>query len=301
MPFTNMVGNGGLLSTMSDLLAWNENLDNPKIGGRAYVTTMETPMRLTNGRAITYALGLIVAPYGGVREVSHSGSTAGYQTFLARYPEQHVSVAVWCNAAGVNPTPLAHQVADLVLAKPSRSVAQAGSPVLHVSAGDLGKWPGTYADRFSDQLVTVSAENLAAVANGSGPKDGGALNALRGDVSFSGAAPHRVLTIARPDGDTAVYREVRPASVALRLADYTGTYASDELDVRLVIVAKDGKLVLRRRPADEFELRPAYADDFRSGGGLGTLRFARDRTGAVTGFSIYAGRVLDVRFKRVSR
>src|SRR6476620_9326684 len=47
MPFTNMIGNGGLLSTMGDLLAWNENLDNPKIGGRAYVDAMQTPMRLT--------------------------------------------------------------------------------------------------------------------------------------------------------------------------------------------------------------------------------------------------------------
>ena len=44
----------------------------------------------------------------------------------------------------------------------------------------------------------------------------------------------------------------------------------------LIVAAKDGKLVLRRRPADEFELRPVYADDFQAGGGLGTLRFARD-------------------------
>src|SRR5262249_47715405 len=58
MPFTNMVGNGGLLSTMHDLLLWNENLDTPKVGGPRYVATMETPMRLTTGRAITYALGL---------------------------------------------------------------------------------------------------------------------------------------------------------------------------------------------------------------------------------------------------
>src|SRR5215216_5023200 len=50
MPFTNMIGNGGLLSTMSDLWRWNENLDRPTVGGKAYVDAMQTQMRLNNGR-----------------------------------------------------------------------------------------------------------------------------------------------------------------------------------------------------------------------------------------------------------
>ncbi|HEY9230459.1 MAG TPA: serine hydrolase domain-containing protein, partial [Gemmatimonadaceae bacterium] len=118
MPFTDMIGNGGLLSTMSDLLKWNENLDGPKVGGRGLTTALETPMRLTSGRVIDYALGLGVNEYRGVREVSHDGSTAGYRTFLARYPAQRVSVAVWCNSAAANATDLGRQVASLVLTFP---------------------------------------------------------------------------------------------------------------------------------------------------------------------------------------
>jgi NAD(P)-dependent dehydrogenase (short-subunit alcohol dehydrogenase family) len=41
-----------------------------------------------------------------------------------------------------------------------------------------------------------------------------------------------------------------------------------------------------------------YADAFQAGE-LGSFRFARDAKGAVTGFSIFAGRVLDVRFNRL--
>ena len=78
--------------------------------------------------------------------------------------------------------------------------------------------------------------------------------------------------------------------------------ASDLSPVNYKRVAeKDGKLLLRRRPADEIELHPAYADDFRAGGELGTLRFLRDAKGTVTGFAFFAGRVLDVRFKRASQ
>jgi hypothetical protein len=310
MPFTNMVGNGGLLSTMRDLLAWNQNLDKPTVGGPPYVTTMETRMRLTNGRTITYALGLEVSEYDGVREVSHSGSTAGYRTFLARYPDQHVSIAVWCNYAGANPVALSREVADLVLTKPPRPAKQAGAPAVHVSADELAKWQGTFRDAFSDQAITLSATADALSAPGRGGRGGSTtivpLGGLRfsapmGEVTFGGTMPKRRFTLVRPDGDTAVFDEVRPALASSSLADYSGTYASDELDVRFVIAVKDGKLVLRRRPADEFELRPVYADDFESGGGLGTLRFARDAAGVLTGFSFYAGRVVDVRFKRVSR
>ena len=82
MPFTNMIGNGGVLSTMGDLLKWNENLDHPTVGGPKYVEAIETQMRLTNGRLLTYALGLEVVDYQGIREIGHSGSTAGYRTFL---------------------------------------------------------------------------------------------------------------------------------------------------------------------------------------------------------------------------
>ena len=72
---------------------------------------------------------------------------------------------------------------------------------------------------------------------------------------------------------------------------------SGELDVPLVVAERDGGLVLRRRPNDEITLRPAYADAFLAAG-LGSIRFRRDARGAIDGFSIFAGRVLDVRFTR---
>jgi CubicO group peptidase (beta-lactamase class C family) len=67
MPFTNITGNGGLLTTVGDLLKWNENLEHPNVGGSAYVDSMQTRARLRNGRTITYALGLEVDSYNGVR------------------------------------------------------------------------------------------------------------------------------------------------------------------------------------------------------------------------------------------
>jgi CubicO group peptidase (beta-lactamase class C family) len=313
MPFTNMVGNGGLLSTMDDLLRWNENLDHPTVGGQAYVDAMQTRMRLTNGRTISYALGLEVQDYHGIREVAHGGSTAGYRTYLARFPEQHVSVAVWCNYAGANAGSLAHQVADLVLTKTPAVAAQASAMKVEVPLAEIARWAGTYRDLHTDQTVTFVATDrgLARVVGGRGGA-GGAREILplptlafnrfmsaQGDVVFKRTPGKRIFDLVRPDGDTLHFEEVRPAST-VAIADYAGTYVSDELDAQFVIGTRNGKLVLMRRPYETFELQPMYVDDFEAGGGLGSLRFARDARGKVTGFSFYAGRVLDVRFRRLS-
>jgi hypothetical protein len=266
------------------------------------VTALQTPMRLASGRTISYALGLENLDYDGVREVSHSGSTAGYRTFLARYPDQHVSVAVWCNYAGANPTQLAHRVVDLVLTKPGRVAAQA-APRATLTAEQLSRWAGIYRDAHTDQaMALVARDGALATQRGRAavsfePEAADRFRSTQGDAAFSGAPGRRRFTLARPDGDTAVFEEVAPPGSPIRVGDYTGTYRSDELDVKLVVAERDGKLVLRRRPADELELRPVYADDF-SAPTIGTIRFARNAAGVVTGFSIYGGRVLDVRFER---
>lgn len=304
MPFTNMIGNGGVLSTMADLMKWNENLDHPTVGGATFTKTLETSMRLTNGRVIPYALGLINTSYAGVREVSHSGSTAGYRTFLARYPDQHVSIAVWCSNAAANPTALAHQVVDLVLTKPPREATQSAKPIVRLPSAAIARWAGVYRDANTDDVLRLEANDTALVAPTSPtvrtsftPTADAHFHSAIGDASFTTRNGQRTFSLARTDGDTALFEEVKAATAQLATDDYVGRYTSDELDVELVIAARDGKFVLRRRPADEIALRPNYVDDFQAPG-LGSIRFTRDARGAVTGFSIYAGRVRDVRFSR---
>jgi CubicO group peptidase (beta-lactamase class C family) len=307
MPFTNMIGNGGLLTTMADLLKWNENLDHPTVGGQSYADALQSRMRLTNGRTITYALGLEVGDYQGVREVSHGGSTAGYRTALARYPDQRVSVAVWCNYAGANPALLAHQVVDLVLSKPASVAAQAAPRKVDLPAAELQQWAATYRDPHTDDVITlVATDGTLSAGTGRGqttaftPVGGSRFHAQIGEAEFMRTSGRRGFVLVRANGDSSHFEEARSAPPTIATQEYTGTYTSDELDVKLVVAVKGDKLVLRRRPADELELRPAYADDFAAPG-LGSIRFSRDASGRVTGFAIFAGRVVDVRFTRAGR
>jgi CubicO group peptidase (beta-lactamase class C family) len=116
MPFENVHGNGGLLTTVGDLLTWNENFVTPRVGDAEFVRLQQEPGTLTGGTAHDYGMGLYVRPYKGVPEVGHSGSTAGYRAYLTRFPEQHLSVAVLCNAANANATQHAMAVAEMYLA-----------------------------------------------------------------------------------------------------------------------------------------------------------------------------------------
>jgi hypothetical protein len=302
MSFTNMIGNGGLLTTVGDLLLWNENFFKPVVGGQAFVDSMQTRMVLRSGRRITYSLGLEVTSYGGVPEISHSGATAGYRTFVARYPNQRLSLAVLCNLGSANPVALGHQVADILLTKPSVA-AQSGAPTVTLTAAQVARWAGSYADPLTDRVYHFSMRS-AALVNDDAPNV--SIRASSPNVfqmsnnmalAFDGQSPARTLMAIRPDGDTARFREVgeKPLT-AERLADYAGIYGSDELDAQLVIAVRDTQLVLRRRPADEFTLRAMYDDDFSSP--LGTLRFSRDASGRVTGFGVFSGRIRDVRFAK---
>jgi hypothetical protein len=98
-------------------------------------------------------------------------------------------------------------------------------------------------------------------------------------------------------GDTTRYEPVTPASpTAVQLAAYAGSYWSDELDTRFTTVVRDGGLVLRSRLGEETKLTPTFADGFTSP--EGTLIFARDARGKVSGFGIWAGRIRNVQFKR---
>jgi CubicO group peptidase (beta-lactamase class C family) len=159
MPFENVHGNGGLLTTVGDLLKWNENFVTPKIGDATFVKLQQEPGKLSDGKPHDYAMGLTVRQYKGIPEVSHSGSTAGYRAHLMRYPEQHLSVAVLCNVASGNATQYAQTVADLYLgdaiktdgaAPPQRNPAAPTN--FQPDPKDLAAYVGRY---YSDEAETV--------------------------------------------------------------------------------------------------------------------------------------------------
>ena len=158
MPFENVHGNGGLLTTVGDLLKWNENFVTPVIGDPALLMQMQTVGKYNDGRDLDYGFGLYVRPLDGVRNVYHSGSTAGYRAHLNRFPESHTSVAVLCNASDGEATRAANDVSRVYLGKPYGfisgtvgGISNFGRPPARPAEPQLSDFLGDY---WSDEAET---------------------------------------------------------------------------------------------------------------------------------------------------
>src|SRR5918999_244982 len=93
------VGDGSVMTTVEDLARWDRNFYDGRVGGGTLLEAMLVPGRLTGGRTLEYAFGLVVGQYRGLRTVRHGGAWAGYRAELLRFPEQRTSVAGLCNHA----------------------------------------------------------------------------------------------------------------------------------------------------------------------------------------------------------
>jgi CubicO group peptidase (beta-lactamase class C family) len=300
MPFENVHGNGGLLTTVGDLLRWNQALDSGTIAG---LDTLETQGVLSTGRQISYALGLYVQEFRGVREVSHGGATAGYRAYLARYPETGVSVALLCNADNANPG-LATRSAALFMADRLRpeGAAPSPAPAVAVQAADLERRAGLYRNlRTGAPLRLVMAEGKLRTGGGTElvPMGPAAFRVGPGPTRAEFVdGPPAQLRLVSGDGDTVAFAPAAPADTsAAHLATYAGEYRSDEAEATYTVAVVDGALVLRMRPDITLRLAPAYADAFTGPGGA-IVRFSRGADGRVQAFSIGTERVRELRFDR---
>ncbi len=88
----DMVGDGGVFTTVEDFFLWDQNFYHGEVGGPRFLKLIQTPGVLNDGESLDYAFGLGVGKYRGLRTVSHSGGFAGYGAQLIRFPEQRFSV-----------------------------------------------------------------------------------------------------------------------------------------------------------------------------------------------------------------
>lgn len=276
MPLMSIVGAGGLLTTVHDLLRWNENLTTGRVGGRDLVSRMATPARLANGREIRYGLGLRVAAERGIQDVGHGGSTGGYRAHLVRYPERALSIAILCNEAGAGAQAYASAVADVFLGKgPVRDAAA-------TSTHDLEAIRGLYRNTRTGAPVSIARTPVNRVSVHR--RDGEQVTAL--------------LSIDA-DGDTTLLERVEPwTPAAAALQAFVGQFRTEEAPATWRTEVAGDTLVLRGPPARRIALQPAYADVFRAPG-LGHVRFHRDAGGSVVAMSFLMGRVRDMRLSRI--
>lgn len=309
VPNYDTVGASSLVTTVEDLAKWDQNFYDKKVGGDWVIEQMQIRGKLNDGEELSYARGVAVGTYKGLKLVEHSGGDAGYRSHLMRFPDQKFSVACLCNYGGTNPVLFARQVADLYLAKdfatPPPKPASAATAAVTLSEQDLNAKVGAYWDAKLEEIGRVSLKDGKLQLSVSGlnaaliPVDANRFR-IEGqpievvfEASTSGAPSKMTLNI---EGRSPFnYIAVPPADTS-KLSEYEGTYYSDEIDSTYRVTLKDDKLVVTRKKFAPTPLTPAFRDAFSSLSILGTFRFTRDAQNRVNGFRLSAGRIRNFRF-----
>src|SRR4029079_10187510 len=130
-------------------------LDSQPRGG-PLVAALQTRGVLNDGRKIAYALGLTVDTYKGLKDVSPGAATAGYQTFLARYPDNKVSIGVMCNGTSPGAGEIAADITDEIFGPfPGPAKPEAAK----VSDDELKKFVGVWRNEKTHAPARFVIEN----------------------------------------------------------------------------------------------------------------------------------------------
>jgi hypothetical protein len=308
MPFENVHGNGGLLTTVGDLLRWNAALDAGTLAGADFAAEEQRPGALADGKPIRYAMGLMVDTWRGTREVSHNGATSGYRAGLARYPDLGLSVAVLCNTADASGSVLLRQVAEAFLGDrlPAEPVATPpAGPAAAVPESVLKTRVGVYRDTKTMDITRIDVVDGVLKVDGRDaliPVDDRTFlyqPSPANRVVFQVDAAGRAFGLHWIDSDgTAEY--VRAETVAMDAAGraaYAGRYFAEEADATIALTVDGDDLVASNGPDFSAKLVPVDRDIF-SLPSVGAFAFDRDRKGKVRGFRFFSGRLRGLRFDR---
>ena len=297
MPFMNVYGNGGMLTTVGDWIKWNAMLDSRSLGA-PLVDALETQGVLNDGRKIAYALGLEVAKYKGLKDVSHGGATAGYQTFLARYPDNKVSVAVMCNGTSPSAGQIAANITDEIFGPfPENPKTEAAK----VAEDELKKFAGIWRDEKTHLPARFVIENGVSRWRGAPvtPVGGGKFVGGNGQLTFTVDKDGQPAFAEINDGGAVTrfaFEKVWTPTPA-ELASFKGDWFSEEAGATYTLAVDGDKAFIKQRPVTSLLMQPLYKDHFLVQGSV--VWFTRDKNGNVNGMHVGASRMRDMPFVRV--
>ena len=295
MPNIDHYGSTSLIGTVGDLLRWQQNLLDGRVGGVALRDWMRTDGVLKDGTATGYGGGLRLGSYRGLRTVGHDGADGGYRSDMLLFPDQKLGIVALCNGGAIDAGALVRSVAQQYLA-PQMTAPALAAPV-PVPGSEQARWAGTWWSAQTDEVVRLAWQDGALRQPGVAVP----LVALGGAVFRPADQPHDWRFTLTPAGAAELrIRDLWPTvRVFTRVADalpmpdtlgaFTGRYRSTETAVDYTVRLADGRLQLSWPRGYEVALDAVGGDRFV--GARGTVTFVRAADGAVTGLVISNRRV----------
>jgi CubicO group peptidase (beta-lactamase class C family) len=297
MPFEDAHGNGGLLTTPTDLVKWAAFMHAGKLGGPELLQRQLEEGQFRNGTSHPYAAGLRITHFNGHPLVTHSGATAGYRANLDYFPAQRLSIALLSNTSGFSPVQIAVKIAAIFFPSPATSTAPPLS-VFKAAPQEQKAREGWYRDSRSDEGIFIRAVDSTLVLPTKNPilqgRDG-SLYANGYKILFLNNGLIRSIT--GPPADTVRFTKEPAATLnPAQLKQYEGLYESEEANTIIRLKAGETNLQFIKEPNAPLLHNPTYKDGFESS--ESAIRFIRNKNGTIKGFYISVGRARRIWFEK---
>jgi CubicO group peptidase (beta-lactamase class C family) len=158
-------GEGGMVSTLDDMLIWQANLWNPQVGTPAMYDRMAKATAYANGRISPYGLGLVVGEYRGRRVVGHGGTVAGGKSESMRFIDDALGVVIIANNDAAATYSLARRIGDAYFGDTTAAQREGEMAPLARGAGLYREEGGT--DLF--EIIVQNEEPTFVSAGGPAP------------------------------------------------------------------------------------------------------------------------------------
>ncbi|CAM1364055.1 conserved protein of unknown function [Tenacibaculum soleae] len=267
MTTLNMVGDGGLLTTINDLAKWDASFYDTSLFNKDFWNQMLQLGTLNNGKKIPYASGLAFRNYKGLKVIHHSGSFVGYRTQFIRFPKAKFSVIVLANRTDTDPSKLAYQTADLFLKdqyksnntikkeKPASKKSNEKEVFVTLSEKELKVFEGDYWDNKSkssrklvvrDGMLNYVRSNGRATKMRPIAKNKFQMIGPRVPVILTVNTKAKNFSIKLQNAAPTKFVAYQPETIYSKedLKTYAGEYYSVELDVVYSLKMKKNSIVL---------------------------------------------------------
>jgi CubicO group peptidase (beta-lactamase class C family) len=288
---------GALYSTTEDLLRWEQGLFGGKLLSVASLAKMTTPFKED------YACGVGVRTVSGHKVIDHGGGIEGFNTFLAYYPEDKLTVVALSNLNGDAPPAIVTRLASL--ARGEKVELPSERKEITIAPKILEQYVGTYelAPKIN-MMITVDGGQLISQVSGQGKVPLFATSETKffpkvvdAEIEFGkddkGAVTHLVLHQGGRDmkaprtSDKVVERREIAVSPEI-LAQYPGTYELQP-GFNLVITLEGSQLFSQATGQDKAPLFAESETKFFLKVVDAGIEFLKDDKGVVTHLMLRQG------------
>ncbi|MBW1298193.1 serine hydrolase domain-containing protein [Aquimarina litoralis] len=315
---TDTYGPRGIITTGEDMAKWMCNFHNIKVGSNEIINQLDEPQKLNNGLEFGGAYGQFLSSYKDRNIIQHTGSEAGYRSYLVRFPKEKLSIAVFSNRNNSNTKKLALQVADHFLKSNNEK------PLVYkekyktekiipypLKESDLRSFEGKYwnYDRGNSRSIRLQNDTLRYIIN----KNRQIPLIPIGENKFVmfGLQDYNEVTF-RVDDTSSIKLDISSNEITDTLHGYTnssyskselssfvGQYYSEELNTFLTISVDDDILELLHQRQEDIILTPVMKDFFISDTWyIKSIKFLRNK-GNVSGLQISSNRMRQVVFQKI--